>query len=94
MVTMSGRKADDECMVGWCAERFDHAGPHRLPLHDTFALNVQTGKPEIVQLWLQGESARVRALVIVTGARETGLTWRQADELASLIVSARRRYAS
>jgi hypothetical protein len=91
---MSGHKADDECLIAWCAERFDHPGPHRTPLHDTFAMNVQTGKPEIVQLWLQGESARVRALVLVTGARETGLTWPQADALASLIISARRRYAS
>jgi hypothetical protein len=39
----------------------------------------------IVQLWLQGESARTTALVLVTDTRETGLTWPQAKQMSGVL---------
>jgi hypothetical protein len=87
--------ADDGlCGVRWCTEAADHPGPHRRCLVDTFAMDVQSGRPTIMQLWLQGESARTRALVLVTGECATGLTWSQAESLSNNVASAHRRFAS
>lgn len=80
------------CPLRWCQEAMGHEGPHRKRLLDTFALDVQTGRPTIMQLWLQGESARVRALVLVTDTREVGMTWSQADDMAGVMASATRRF--
>jgi len=88
------RQSDDGlCDVRWCDETADHTGPHRQRLIDTFAMDVASGRPTIMQLWLQGESARTRALVLVTGECETGLTWGQAEALSINMASAHRRYA-
>ncbi len=80
------------CSLAWCREPADHGGPHRQMLLDTFCMDVDTGHAAGLQIWLQGESARVRALVLVTGAREVGLTWGQADEVAHAIETARREW--
>lgn len=89
---MSGHD-EQLCSLGWCGEVADHDGPHRQHLLDTLAMDVDTGRPVILQVNLQGESARVKALVLVTGAREVGLTWRQAGELTATLSGATRRYA-
>lgn len=80
------------CPLDWCREPADHGGPHRRQLLDTFVMDVATGHPASLQVWLQGESARVRALVLVTDAREAGLTWGQADDVANAIASAKRTW--
>jgi hypothetical protein len=67
--------------------------PQRRHQTDTFAMDVASGRPTIMQLWLQGESARTRALVLVTGECETGLTSGQAEALSINMASAHRRYA-
>lgn len=78
------------CPLDWCREPADHGGPHRQKLLDTYGMDVDTGHAASLQLWLQGESARVRALVLVTDAREVGLTWGQADDVAHVIEAAHR----
>lgn len=81
----------DACTVRWCEEAADHDSPHRRRLFDVFGLDVGTARPVIVQLWLQGESARTAALVLVTDARETGLTWPQATRLSCVLARITRR---
>ena len=75
----------------WCEEVADHDSPHRQRLFDVFGLDVNTARPVIVQLWLQGESARTTALVLVTDARETGLTWSQAKQLFGVLARIAQR---
>jgi hypothetical protein len=76
----------------WCEEKLDHPGPHRKRLYDGFAFDIQTGKPVIVQTWLQGESARVHGIVVVAAQCEIGLTWRQVGELSQTLAAASRRW--
>lgn len=80
------------CPVRWCAETADHDGPHRSALLDTNAMNVKTGRAVITQVWLQGESARTRGIVLVTGECETGLTWPQVAALEGVFAHADRRW--
>lgn len=78
------------CEVRWCVETAAHPGPHRAPLYDTNGLNVTKGRPSILQAWLQGESARIRAVVLVTDSHETGLTWVQVQCLSDALLKAQR----
>lgn len=71
---------------------WDHT--HRKSVLDTFALDINSGRTTILQPWLQGESARVRDLVLVTRRCETALSWTQTDILTSTLTSARRCFAS
>jgi hypothetical protein len=82
------------CDLRWCAETAGHSGPHRAPLYDTNGLSVTTGRPSVLQAWVQGESARIRAVVLVTDSHETGLTWPQVERLADALLKAQRTYAS
>ena len=82
---MTATTDPDACTARWCEEAADHDSPHRRRLFDVFGLDVDTARPVIVQLWLQGESARTTALVLVTDTRETGLTWPQAKRLSGVL---------
>lgn len=85
---------DGECAVRWCHETAGHDGPHRRTLYDVNAVDVETARPAILQINIEGLSARTKALVVVTQTRQTALTWRQVDELRETLTAARRRYAT
>jgi hypothetical protein len=82
------------CDLRWCQENAGHSGPHRIPLYDTDGLNVTTGRPSVLQAWVQAESARIPVVVLVTDSRETGLTWPQVRRLADVLLKAQRTYFS
>lgn len=87
--------ADDPgCFVRWCDERQNHTTPHRRALYDVNGIDVDTARPAIFQVNVEGLSARVKAVVIVSESKQVGLTWHQVGELASVLAAAERKYAA
>ena len=80
------------CDLRWCQEHAGRSGPHRVTLFDTDGLNVTTGHASVLQAWMQAESARIPAVVLVTDSRETGLTWPQVRRLADALLKAQRTF--
>jgi hypothetical protein len=87
-------KEPDECGIRWCGEKVDHGGPHRLRLYDTFVFDLASGKRQILQCWLSGESARTFSVALVLNGCEGGLTHRQVSEMANVLTAAERRIAA
>jgi hypothetical protein len=80
------------CSLRHCDETAGHDGPHKKVLYDGFGFGIATGRPKAVQLWLSGESARVRGIVLVVADHETGLTWPMVRELSQVLESATMKW--
>jgi hypothetical protein len=84
----------------WCEETAGHDGPCRRVLFDGNALDVDTGRPLILQLALQGSTNRTRGLVLTTVRRvstddmatSAGMSWPQAASLAAVMSNAIKRW--